>query len=116
MFRIKSVVLLNFGVVHEVGKLFRNGEVTVAHHLLAGVDDGRAHHTRSTAGRDLLIVPQSSDVVSSFEAYRLETFVHAAFDRRQSAGARSDYCNLFHYKLKKMRKYIQKRISVGLFE
>jgi len=100
LFRVQFEVLLHFGVVHEVGKLFRNGEVTVGHHLLARVDDGRAHYASLTAGWGLLEVPQSSYVISSFEAYRFETFVQATLYGRQSACTRTNNCYLLHFWLK----------------
>lgn len=34
-------VVHNEGVVHEVGEVCRDGEVTKTHHLLGGVDDDR---------------------------------------------------------------------------
>lgn len=38
---VHSEVVHDEGVVHEVGEVCRNGEVTEAHHLLGGVDDDR---------------------------------------------------------------------------
>lgn len=38
---IHSEVVHDEGVVHEVRKMCRNGEVTETHHLLGGVDDDR---------------------------------------------------------------------------
>lgn len=38
---IHSEVVHDEGVVHVVGKVFRNGKVTETHHLLGGIDDDR---------------------------------------------------------------------------
>ena len=38
---VHSEVVHDEGVVHVVGEMSRNGEVTETHHLLGGVDDDR---------------------------------------------------------------------------
>lgn len=38
---VHSKVVHDEGVVHVVGKVFRNGKVAETHHLLGGVDDDR---------------------------------------------------------------------------
>lgn len=39
--RIHAKVVHDEGVVHVVGEVCRNGEITETHHLLGGVDDDR---------------------------------------------------------------------------
>ena len=83
-------VLPHLRVVHVVGVVLGDRVVTVAHHLLAGVDDSGTHHARLAVPHLLGVLPQSSHFIRALQAHRFQSFVHTAFDGRQTATPSSD--------------------------
>ena len=59
--RIHSKVFHDEGVVHVVGEVCRNGEITETHHLLGGVDDDGVVDAGSVRLR-ILLQPQSERI------------------------------------------------------
>ena len=60
LLRVQMEVLEDVCVVHKDGELLGDGEIAVAHHLFAGVDDSGLHHAGLPILRVIRVVPQTS--------------------------------------------------------
>ena len=83
-------VLPHHRIVHKVGVVFGDGEVTVAHHLLAGVDHSGTHHTRMAVLHLLGVPPQTTQFIRALKAHGFQSLVYTAFDGSQTAAPTSD--------------------------
>lgn len=81
---------------HERRKVCGRWKVAEGHHLFTRVDSTGVVHASLPQLDILAVVPQTTDIVFSFEADWLESLVQTAFHGYQATAAGADDSNAFH--------------------